>query len=102
MSVYQTLNKIQSSVMKAIEKYSKHEELVIKVQIEECNYLYDSVVLIYDSNGLLLADEVYTVDIEDILSVEEDALVLKNIAKEWIKGCNVKVEERIQLAEFAS
>lgn len=96
MTVYQELNKIKQSLLNKIEQFSHKERLSIIVQTEEYEFGADTVVLLFDSNDLLLLDETYTVEHLNPSQASVSAHKLLANVTEWVEDMNVDVKEDVR------
>lgn len=98
MTIYNTLDEIERSLTKKIEQFCGKERLKVAVQIESHDDIHDVVALLFDSEDLVLLDEVYKCDIENENAAMKDGSSLLRKITEWTKDANVELIEEIGYA----
>lgn len=96
MTVYQDLSTIKNALLTKIEQHSNKEQLNITIQVEEYEFGSDTVVLLFDGNGLLLLDMTYTENHITTSQATAKARELHVSVMDWVTDCNVDVNEKIK------
>lgn len=97
MSNQKRLLEIKKSILYALDHFSSREKLNTVVQVEEHKGTYSTMVLLFDSEGLLLMDEVYMGYNPDGRKAIKEADKLHAFLTQEFQGYNVDIYESIRV-----
>lgn len=100
MTEYQELSAIKKSLMNKINQHSNEEDLLITVQVEEYEFGFDTVVMLFDSSEALLLDETYTENHQSESHAITKANELHACISLWTEDENVYLYEKIKEVSF--